>query len=100
MNTLRSLNKYQLLIHPLVFQSLHTIHFVPITLPFGDEAQRCKWLPKLTSGEYIGAWGLTEQNTGLMLRDAYYCAKEGDEWVLNGTKNFITHGRVETLPLS
>ena len=60
---------------------------------FGSEEQRCKWLPKLTSGEYIGAWGLTEHNTGSDAKGMHTTArKEGDEWVLNGTKNFITHG--------
>ena len=61
---------------------------------FGNEEQRCKWLPKLTSGEYIGAWGLTEHNTGSDAKGMHTTArKEGDEWVLNGTKNFITHGK-------
>ena len=60
---------------------------------FGNEAQRCKWLPKLTSGEYIGAWGLTEHNTGSDAKGMSTTAtKEGNEWLLNGTKNFITHG--------
>ena len=60
---------------------------------FGNEAQRCKWLPKLTSGEHVGAWGLTEHNTGSDAKGMSTTAtKEGDEWVLNGTKNFITHG--------
>ena len=60
---------------------------------FGNEAQRCKWLPKLTSGEHVGAWGLTEHNTGSDAKGmSTTVTKEGDEWVLNGTKNFITHG--------
>ena len=61
---------------------------------FGNEAQRCKWLPKLTSGEHIGAWGLTEHNTGSDAKGMTTTArKEGDDWILNGTKNFITHGK-------
>ncbi len=61
---------------------------------FGNEAQRCKWLPKLTSGEHIGAWGLTEHNTGSDAKGMSTTArKEGDDWILNGTKNFITHGK-------
>lgn len=61
---------------------------------FGNEAQRCKWLPKLTTGEHIGAWGLTEHNTGSDAKGMSTTARqEGDEWVLNGTKNFITHGQ-------
>lgn len=61
---------------------------------FGNESQRCKWLPKLASGEHIGAWGLTEHNTGSDAKGMSTTAKqEGDHWVLNGTKNFITHGK-------
>lgn len=59
----------------------------------GSEAQKKKWLPKLTSGEWIGAWGLTEHNTG---SDAggmsTTVTRDGDYYVLNGAKNFITHG--------
>jgi len=60
---------------------------------FGNEAQRLKWLPDLCSGKHIGAWGLTEHNTGSDAKNMSTTArKEGDHWVLNGTKNFITHG--------
>ena len=60
---------------------------------FGTEDQRLKWLPKLCQGSAIGAWGLTEHNTGSDAKDMSTTArKEGDRWVLNGTKNFITHG--------
>ena len=60
---------------------------------FGTEDQRLKWLPKLCQGSAIGAWGLTEHNTGSDAKDMSTMArKEGDQWVLNGTKNFITHG--------
>ena len=51
-----------------------------------------KWLPKLASGEYLGAWGLTEHNTGSDAAGMSTTAvKDGNFWVLNGTKNFITH---------
>jgi len=61
---------------------------------FGNESQRSKWLPKLTSGEHIGALGLTEHNTGSDAKGMNTTAKkQGDSWVLNGTKNFITHGK-------
>jgi len=61
---------------------------------FGNEEQRMKYLPKLTHAEHIGAWGLTEPNTGSDAGNMSTTAvKEGDEWVLNGTKNWITHGR-------
>ena len=60
---------------------------------FGTEAQRRRWLPQLCSGATIGAWGLTEHNTGSDAKGMSTTAKkEGDHWVLNGTKNFITHG--------
>ncbi|NBS19606.1 MAG: acyl-CoA dehydrogenase [Flavobacteriia bacterium] len=61
---------------------------------FGNEEQRMRWLPKLASGQWIGAWGLTEYNTGSDAKGMNATArKEGDRWVLNGTKNFITHGK-------
>jgi alkylation response protein AidB-like acyl-CoA dehydrogenase len=60
---------------------------------FGNEEQRLKWLPKLCQGSAIGAWGLTEHNTGSDAKDMSTTArKEGNKWILNGTKNFITHG--------
>jgi alkylation response protein AidB-like acyl-CoA dehydrogenase len=58
----------------------------------GNEEQKKKWLPKLTSGEWIGAWGLTEPGSGSDASGMNTTAvKDGDEWVLNGTKNFITN---------
>ena len=61
---------------------------------FGDNKQKEKWLPKLSSGEHIGAWGLTEPNTGSdASKMASTACKKGNKWVLNGTKNFITHGK-------
>jgi len=62
-------------------------------LQFGSEDQKKKYLPKLASAEWIGAWGLTEANTGSdALRMQCFAKQDGDYWVLNGTKNFITHG--------
>lgn len=62
-------------------------------LQFGNEEQKMRWLPKLATGEWIGAWGLTEPNTGSDAANMKTTAvKDGDEWVLNGSKNFITHG--------
>ncbi len=59
----------------------------------GTEEQKKKYLPKLASGEWIGAWGLTEANTGSdAMRMKTTAVKEGNEWVINGTKNWITHG--------
>ena len=63
-------------------------------LAFGNEAQKKKWLPKLATAEWIGAWGLTEANTGSDAGNMKCTAvKEGDHWVINGTKNWITHGK-------
>jgi len=61
-------------------------------LMFGNEEQKKKWLPKLASAEWIGAWGITEHNTGSDSGGMNTTAKQdGDYWVLNGAKNFITH---------
>ncbi len=63
-------------------------------LKFGNAEQKKKWLPKLGSGEWIGAWGLTEPNTGSdAMRMKSTAVKDGDHWVINGAKNFITHGK-------
>lgn len=64
-------------------------------LTFGSEAQKQKYLPKLASGEHIGAWGLTEPNTGSDAGNMRTRAVQEDngDWLLNGAKNFITHGR-------
>ena len=60
---------------------------------FGDEVQKQRWLPKLASGEWIGAWALTEHNTGSDAGGMNSTAvQQGDDWIINGTKNFITHG--------
>jgi alkylation response protein AidB-like acyl-CoA dehydrogenase len=62
-------------------------------LAFGNEHQKSKYLPKLASGEHIGAWGLTEANTGSDAGNMRTTAvKHGDQWVINGAKNWITHG--------
>jgi alkylation response protein AidB-like acyl-CoA dehydrogenase len=61
---------------------------------FGNEAQRQKYSPKLASGQFIGAWALTEPNTGSdAMRMMCTAKKDGDGWILNGVKNFITHGK-------
>jgi alkylation response protein AidB-like acyl-CoA dehydrogenase len=63
-------------------------------LAFGNEEQKRKYLPKLATAEYIGAWGLTEPNTGSDAGNMQCIAeKHGDEWVINGTKSWITHGK-------
>jgi alkylation response protein AidB-like acyl-CoA dehydrogenase len=61
-------------------------------LSFGNEAQKQKWLPKLATAEWIGAWGLTETGTGSDAGGmATTAVQDGDYWVINGSKNFITH---------
>jgi hypothetical protein len=61
-------------------------------LAFGNEAQKKKYLPKLATAEWIGAWGLTETGTGSDAGGmATTAKKDGDYYVLNGSKNFITH---------
>ncbi len=64
-------------------------------LKHGNDEQRAKYLPKLATGEWLGAWGLTEANAG---SDASATATtamlDGDEWVINGSKTFITHGSI------
>jgi hypothetical protein len=58
----------------------------------GSEEQKKKWMPKLTTGEWIGAWGLTEPGSGSDASGMRTGAvKDGDDWILNGTKNFITN---------
>lgn len=62
-------------------------------LQFGNELQKQKYLPKLASGQWLGAWGLTEANTGSdAMRMKCVAEKDGDYYIINGTKNWITHG--------
>ena len=63
-------------------------------MAFGNDEQKQKYLSKLSTGEWIGAWGLTEANTGSdALRMRCVAKQDGDHWVINGTKNWITHGK-------
>ncbi|MBK7873232.1 MAG: acyl-CoA dehydrogenase family protein [Saprospiraceae bacterium] len=63
-------------------------------LSFANEEQKAKYLPKLATGEWIGAWGLTEPNTGSdAMRMKCTAEKDGDYYIINGTKNWITHGK-------
>ncbi|MEO6668204.1 MAG: acyl-CoA dehydrogenase family protein [Ferruginibacter sp.] len=63
-------------------------------LAFGNEAQKQKYLPKLATAEFIGAWGLTEPNTGSDAGNMKTVAvKDGNNWKINGTKSWITHGK-------
>ncbi len=59
---------------------------------FGNKEQKLKWLPKLAKAEHIGAWGLTETGTGSDAGGMNTTAiQDGNDWILNGSKNFITH---------
>ncbi len=70
--------------------SLCTAHI----MNFATEEQKKRWLPRLATAEWIGAWGLTEPNTGSDAGNMRTTAiKKGDHWVINGAKNFITHGK-------
>ena len=63
-------------------------------LTFADEEQKRKYLPKLATAEWLGAWGLTEPNTGSDAGNMKCTAvQEGNDWIINGTKNWITHGK-------
>ncbi|MCO6496932.1 MAG: acyl-CoA dehydrogenase family protein [Chitinophagaceae bacterium] len=63
-------------------------------LAFGNEGQKSTYLPKLATAEFIGAWGLTEPGTGSDAGNMQCIAvKDGDDWVINGTKTWITHGK-------
>lgn len=59
-----------------------------------SEEQKKRYLPRLATGEWIGAWGLTEANTGSDAGNMRCVAtRDGDDWIINGTKNWITHGK-------
>ena len=63
-------------------------------MAFGNEAQKQQYLPKLATAEYLGAWGLTEPNTGSDAGNMKTTAvKDGENWIINGTKSWITHGK-------
>jgi alkylation response protein AidB-like acyl-CoA dehydrogenase len=63
-------------------------------MTFANEEQKQKWLPKLATAEWIGAWGLTEANTGSdALRMMTTAVEDGDDYIINGAKNWITHGK-------
>jgi len=63
-------------------------------LAFGNDEQKQRWLPKLATAEWIGAWGLTEANTGSdALRMMTTAVEDGDDYIINGSKNWITHGK-------
>src|ERR1700733_297781 len=63
-------------------------------LAFANEEQKQRWLPKLATCEWLGAWGLTESNTGSdAMGMATTAILDGDDYIVNGSKNWITHGK-------
>jgi alkylation response protein AidB-like acyl-CoA dehydrogenase len=63
-------------------------------LMFGNESQKQTYLPNLASGQHVGSWGLTEPNTGSDAGNMQTVAvRDGDDWIINGSKNFITNGK-------
>ena len=63
-------------------------------MSFANAEQKKKYLPKLATAEWMGAWGLTEANTGSDAGNMKCTAvKDGNDWIINGTKNWITHGK-------
>lgn len=63
-------------------------------MAFANEEQKKKYLPKLATADWLGAWGLTEANTGSDAGNMKCTAvKDGNDWIINGTKNWITHGK-------
>lgn len=81
-----------------VILSAHTSLCAGPILENGTEEQKMKYLPKLASGEWIGAFGLTEPNAGTdASAQQTFAVEDGDSWVLNGTKIFITNAAYASL---
>ncbi|MBO6215780.1 MAG: acyl-CoA dehydrogenase [Lachnospiraceae bacterium] len=77
-----------------VIVSAHTSLCIDPILTYGSEEQKQKYIPKLASGEYLGAFALTEPGAGTDAQGAQTRAVlDGDQWVLNGSKCFITNGK-------
>ena len=80
--------------------SIHSAFAVRLLLRHGTEEQKARWLPELASGERIGCFALSEEEAGSDAAAASSTAtREGDEWVLNGTKKWVTNGRVGGLAI-
>ena len=73
---------------------VHSQIVAPYIYHYGNEAQRLRWLPKMASGEFVGAIAMTEPNTGSDLQSVRTTAmKDGDDYVINGAKTYITNGQ-------
>ncbi|PHY14058.1 acyl-CoA dehydrogenase [Caulobacter sp. B11] len=78
--------------------SLHNAIIAPYILEYGTQAQKQRWLPKLCTGELVGAIAMTEPGAGSDLQGITTTAKKvGDQYVLNGSKTFITNGQTANL---
>ncbi|WP_298918238.1 acyl-CoA dehydrogenase family protein [uncultured Algimonas sp.] len=78
--------------------SLHNAIVAPYILHYGTEEQKKKWLPRMASGELVGAIAMTEPGTGSDLQSVRTNAKQdGNGWVINGSKTFITNGGTANL---
>ena len=72
---------------------VHSQIVAPYILHYGNEAQKQRWLPKMATGEMVGAIAMTEPNTGSDLQNVKTTAiKDGDDYVINGAKTYITNG--------
>jgi acyl-CoA dehydrogenase len=73
---------------------VHSTIVAPYILHYGSEAQRLRWLPKMATGELVGAIAMTEPNTGSDLQAVRTTAiRDGDDYVINGSKTYITNGQ-------
>ncbi|MBO6544426.1 MAG: acyl-CoA dehydrogenase family protein [Alphaproteobacteria bacterium] len=78
--------------------SLHNAIVAPYIYHYGTEEQRQRWLPKMATGELVGAIAMTEPGTGSDLQNIKATAKlDGNEYVINGSKTFITNGQTANL---
>ena len=77
---------------------VHSTIVAPYILHYGNEEQKQRWLPKMATGELVGAIAMTEPNTGSDLQSVRTTAlRDGDDYVINGSKTYITNGQLADL---